>query len=274
MIVLAGTPLGNDDDASPRLRAELAGADLIAAEDTRRLLNLAGRLGVQISAPVTAYHEHNERDAAQSLVAAASQGKRVVVVTDAGMPAISDPGYRLVSLAAEQGVAVTVVPGPSAVLTALAVSGLASDRFAFEGFPPRKDGERRSFFAALAAEPRTTIYFESPRRLEQTLAVMADEFGADRRAAVCRELTKTHEEIRRGTLAELAEWAHDVRGEIVIVVEGASPQARDARSHVPEVLELAAAGLRLKDAAAHVAKREGLRKNELYDLALAARSAR
>ncbi|MDP9806146.1 16S rRNA (cytidine1402-2'-O)-methyltransferase [Trueperella bonasi] len=271
MIVLAATPLGNDDDASPRLRAELEGADLIAAEDTRRLLNLAGRLGLTLSARIIAYHEHNEREVSGTLIEQAAAGERVVVVTDAGMPSISDPGYRLVALAAEEYVPLTVVPGPSAVLTALAISGLASDRFAFEGFPPRKAGERRRYFEGLASETRTTIYFESPRRVPETLAAMAEAFGPDRRAAVCRELTKTHEEVKRGSLGELADWAHDLRGEVTIVVEGATEQVGDAATHVPEVLALAEAGLRLKDAAAHVAKREGLRKGELYDLALAAR---
>ncbi|NLW13121.1 MAG: 16S rRNA (cytidine(1402)-2'-O)-methyltransferase [Trueperella sp.] len=271
MIVLAATPLGNDDDASPRLRAELVGADLIAAEDTRRLLNLAGRLGLDISAPVVAYHEHNEYRASGSLIDAAQAGKRVVVVTDAGMPSVSDPGYRLVALAAEHDVPVTVVPGPSAVLSALALSGLASDRFAFEGFPPRKDGERRRYFSDLATESRTMIYFESPRRVGDTLAAMAEAFGPDRRAALCRELTKIHEEVKRGTLDELTQWSREVRGEVTIVVEGAPVTADDAAAHVPEVLALAAAGLRLKDAAAHVAGREGLRKNELYDLALDSR---
>ncbi len=272
MIVLAATPLGNDDDASTRLRAELEGADLIAAEDTRRLLNLAGRLGLEISAPVVAYHEHNERQTSGSLIEAAQSGQRVVVVTDAGMPSVSDPGYRLVSLAVENEVPVTVVPGPSAVLTALALSGLASDRFAFEGFPPRKDGEQRRYFDALASERRTTIYFESPRRVGQTLSAMARSFGPDRKAAVCRELTKTHEEVRRGTLEELAAWAQNLRGEVTIVVAGAPAQSIDTEEFVPEVLALADAGLRLKDAAGHVAAREGLRKNELFKLALAAQS--
>ncbi|QOR47368.1 16S rRNA (cytidine(1402)-2'-O)-methyltransferase [Trueperella pecoris] len=270
MIVLAATPLGNDADASPRLRAELEGADVIAAEDTRRLLNLAGRLGLTLSGRVTPYHEHNESEAAAQLLEAAQAGRRVVVVTDAGMPSVSDPGYRLVALAATQDVPVTVVPGPSAVLTALALSGLASDRFAFEGFPPRKDGERRTYFVSLSTEPRTMIFFESPRRLADTLAAMRDAFGKDRRAAVCRELTKTFEEVKRAPLDELVEWAADVRGEITIVVEGVPSRANDAVAHVAEVLALRGAGLRLKDAAAHVAKREGLRKKELYELALEA----
>lgn len=271
MIVLAATPLGNDADASPRLRSELEGADLIAAEDTRRLLNLAGRLGLTLRAKVTPYHEHNESEAAPQLLEAARSGRRVVVVTDAGMPSVSDPGYRLVSRAATESVPVTVVPGPSAVLTALALSGLASDRFTFEGFPPRKDGEQRTYFASLAAEPRTMIFFESPRRLAGTLATMRDALGPDRRAAVCRELTKTFEEVKRGSLAELVGWATDIRGEITVVVEGAPAQTNDAGLHVAEVLALHEAGLRLKDAAAHVAARENVRKKELYELALAAK---
>ncbi|OFS74980.1 rRNA (cytidine-2'-O-)-methyltransferase [Trueperella sp. HMSC08B05] len=272
MIVLAATPLGNDDDTSPRLRAELEGADLIAAEDTRRLLNLAGRLGITLHGKVVPYHEHNESEVAPQLIEASREGRRVVVVSDAGMPSVSDPGYRLVFLAAAEGVPVTVVPGPSAVLTALALSGLASDRFTFEGFPPRKEGERRRYFESLAAEPRTMIFFESPRRLVATLTAMRDELGPDRRAAVCRELTKIYEEVKRATLAELADWAEGVRGEITIVVEGAPAHVTaDASAHVPEVLALHEAGLRLKDAAAHVAAREGLSKNELAKLALAAK---
>lgn len=273
MIVLAATPLGNDDDASPRLRRELEEADLIAAEDTRRLLNLAGRLGLNLRAKLVAFHEHNEAEAARQLIEASREGRRVVVVSDAGMPSVSDPGYRLVSLAAEEGIPVTVVPGPSAVLTALTLSGLASDRFTFEGFPPRKEGEQRRYFESLAAESRTMIFFESPRRLAATLAAMGEVFGAGRRAAVCRELTKTHEEVKRATLAQLAEWAEGARGEITIVVEGAREHdaATASRAHVAEVLALHEAGLRLKDAAAHVANREGLSKNELAKLALAAK---
>ncbi|MBM7824762.1 16S rRNA (cytidine1402-2'-O)-methyltransferase [Arcanobacterium pluranimalium] len=270
MIILAGTPLGNDGDASPRLRESLESADLIAAEDTRRLLNLVGRLGVAIHAPVVPYHDHNEAQKAPDLIAAAQAGKTVVMVSDAGMPSVSDPGYRLVSMAADAGVPVTVVPGPSAVLTALAVSGLASDRFTFEGFVPRKDGERKAFLQDLAREQRTMIFFESPRRLYDTLNAMCEVFGADRKAAVCRELTKVYEEVRRGTLGELAEWAKgEVLGEICLVIEGIANDGSDvAAQHVDEVLALAERGLRLKDAAAHVAEREKLRKNELYRLAI------
>lgn len=273
MIILAGTPLGNDDDASPRLRHALANADIIAAEDTRRLLNLVSRLGIEIHAPVIAYHDHNEKEKAPDLIEAARSGKTIVMVSDAGMPSVSDPGYRLADLAVQEGIHLTVIPGPSAVLTALAISGLASNRFSFEGFPARKAGERKTAFQKLATDERTMIFFESPRRLHETLVDMASEFGADRRVAVARELTKTYEEVRRGTLAELVAWSADeVKGEISIVVEGFRSTGDTAidSTLVSEVLNLAALGLRLKDAAGHVAAREGLRKNELYSAALSA----
>ncbi|MCI5825248.1 MAG: 16S rRNA (cytidine(1402)-2'-O)-methyltransferase [Arcanobacterium sp.] len=270
MIILAGTPLGNDADASPHLRSALESATVIAAEDTRRLLNLAGRLGVQLHARVVPYHDHNEQEKAPELVAEAAAGGTVVMVSDAGMPAISDPGYRLVALAAERGVPVTVVPGPSAVLTALALSGLPTNRFSFEGFLARKAGERASQLAQLVHEPRTMVFFESPRRLADTLAAMATAFGERRRAAVVRELTKVHEEVRRGSLAELAEWASDgVLGEITVVVEGAARAAAEISPQlVAEVRELHAAGLKLKVAAAHVAQRVGVRANALYRAAV------
>ena len=271
MIVLVGTPLGNDADASPRLAQMLEAADLIAAEDTRRLLNLAGRLGVALHAPVVPYHDHNERQQAPELVAAAQAGKLVVVVSDAGMPGISDPGYRLVAAAASAGVKVTAVPGPAAVVTALALSGLPTDRFTFEGFLPRKAGELASRLSDLAHESRTMVFYESPRRLGATLAAMALAFGGARRAAVARELTKEHEEIRRGGLAELADWAAlGVLGEVAIVVAGAESDSGISGELVAEVLALRDAGLRLKAAAAHVAVREKVSANELYAKALAA----
>lgn len=275
MIILAGTPLGNDGDASPRLREALATADIIAAEDTRRLLNLVGRLGIEIHAPVVAYHDHNEEQKAPDLIEAAAAGKKVVMVSDAGMPSVSDPGYRLAALAGERGVGLTVIPGPSAVLTALAISGLASNRFSFEGFPARKSGERLRTFEGLARDGHTLIFFESPRRLHDTLVDMAEVFGGDRMAAVARELTKTYEEVKRGTLEELVEWsATEVKGEICIVVEGYSQASGEGEGSVvdpdwvAEVRALADLGLRLKDAAGHVAARVGARKNELYKAAL------
>lgn len=199
-ITLAATPIGNAGDASARLRAGLAHADVVAAEDTRRALALAQRLGVRVGGRLLALHEHNERDRAAELIREARSGRSVLVISDAGMPSVSDPGYRLVVAAADEGVPVTVAPGPSAVLAALAVSGLASDRFTFEGFPPRRRGERHRALTALAAERRTMIFFESPRRTRDTLDAMVRAFGARRRAALCRELTKTHEQVRRATL--------------------------------------------------------------------------
>ena len=267
-IVLAATPIGNDDDASFRLRSEIEGADVIAAEDTRRFLNLAGRLGVEVTARILSYYEHNEAERGPYLLELAAS-QRVLVVTDAGMPSVSDPGYRLVARAAEAGVPVTVVPGPSAVLTALAISGLATDRFCFEGFLPRKDGEQRKYLRQIAGEDRTMVFFESPRRVGATLAAMRDELGTSRRACVCRELTKIHEEVVRGSLGDLANrFAGDVLGEIAIVVAGAEKAEVDAELAVSEVEDLEAAGLRLKDAAAHVAARTGLRKKDLYEAAL------
>lgn len=272
-IVLAGTPLGNTADASVRLVELLSTADLIAAEDTRRLRALADRLGVAPTAAIRSYHEHNEAARAPELVAAAVAGATVLVVSDAGMPAVSDPGYRVVRAAAEAGVPVTAVPGPSAVLTALALSGLPSDRFTFEGFLPRKAGERARALAALATEERTMVFFESPHRIHATLAAMAAEFGAERSAAVCRELTKRYEEVRRGPVAELAEWAaNGLRGEISIVVAGAAPPSADPDEHVDEVLARVAGGQRLKDATAAVSATTGVRRRDLYEAALSRRT--
>lgn len=271
MIILAATPIGNDADASPRLRSEIEKADIVAAEDTRRFLNLAARLGVTVGARVFSYYEHNESERGPQLLEMA-RTQRVLVVTDAGMPSVSDPGYRLVARAHDAGVAVTVVPGPSAVLTALAVSGLATDRFCFEGFLARKEGELARQLVGLVSEPRTMVFFESPRRLSVTLAAMVEVFGSEREACVCRELTKTYEEVVRASLGELAErFAQDARGEIVVVVSGADEVQAELGAAVAEVLALDRAGLRLKDAAAHVATRMGIRKKTLYEEALAAR---
>jgi 16S rRNA (cytidine1402-2'-O)-methyltransferase len=269
VLVLAATPIGRAADAPPRLAAELAGADVIAAEDTRRLARLASDLGVDVKGRVTSYFEGNETARTPGLVERLVAGDRVVLVTDAGMPSVSDPGYRLVSAAVEAGVTVTAVPGPSAVLTALAVSGLPVDRFCFEGFLPRKTGERARRLAALATEERTLVFFEAPHRTETALAAMADAFGADRPAAVCRELTKTHEEVRRGALADLVAWAADgVRGEVTIVVAGAVASATVA-SDVDSLRRAVAlkeeGGLSRKDAIRAVASRAGVPKREVYD---------
>jgi 16S rRNA (cytidine1402-2'-O)-methyltransferase len=268
VLVLAATPIGQSGDAPPRLVAELAGADVIAAEDTRRLGRLAAELGVDVKGRVTSYFDGNEAARTPGLVARLVAGDRVVLVTDAGMPSVSDPGYRLVVAAVGAGVAVTAVPGPSAVLTALAVSGLPVDRFCFEGFLPRKAGERARRLAALAGEERTMVFFEAPHRTAAALAAMAESFGADRAAAVCRELTKTHEEVRRGPLAELVGWAGEgVRGEVTIVVAGASPTslAADLDSLRVAVADLEAAGDSRKDAIKAVAARAGVPKRTVYD---------
>lgn len=266
VLVLAGTPIGDARDAPPRLADELAAADIVAAEDTRRLRRLAASLGVEIAGRVVSYFEGNEAARTPELVAALGAGRRVVLVTDAGMPSVSDPGYRLVTAAVAAGIPVTAVPGPSAVLTALAVSGLAVDRFCFEGFLPRKAGERRRRLAGLAAEERTMVFFESRHRLPATLTAMAEAFGADRPAAVCRELTKTYEEVRRGPLGELAGWAAggDVLGEITIVVAGATPAAATPEDAAVLVAEREAAGVPRKEAIAAVAREAGLPKRAVY----------
>lgn len=267
-LVLAGAPIGQAGDVSPRLREVLENADVVAAEDTRRLRRLAGDLGVEIRGRVVSYYDANEAGRAAELVETLKQGQTVVVITDAGMPGVSDPGYRLTHLAVEEGITVTALPGPSAVTTALAVSGLASDRFCFEGFPPRKPGERARRLSALAKEERTIVFFEAPHRLQSALEAMAEAFGQDRRAAVCRELTKTYEEVRRGGLGELAAWAAaGVKGEITVVVAGhvAADTEPDIESLVAEVDRRVAEGEQRKAAVADVAKEAGLPKRELYD---------
>ena len=271
--MLAATPIGRVADASPRLAELLASADVVAAEDTRRLKRLASDLGVAVGGRVVSYFEGNERERTPELVEAVAAGSTVLLVTDAGMPSVSDPGFRLVAACVEAGLDVTAVPGPSAVLTALAVSGLPVDRFCFEGFAPRKAGERRRVLGALRREPRTMVFFESPHRTAATLAAMAEAFGADRRGAVCRELTKTYEEVARGTLAELVAWAesqeHGVRGEVTLVVAGAPQEERD---QTPDdlrqlVAEAEADGLSRKDAIARVAAETGVRRQDVYSAA-------
>ena len=269
-ILLVATPIGDVRDASPRVVAALEGADIIAAEDTRRALALASRLGIKLGGRLIALHDHNEAEKAAGIVEAARGGACVVFVSDAGMPTVSDPGFRLARAAIDAGVPLSVLPGPSAPLVALALSGLPSDRFAFEGFLPRKDGEATRYLQDLATDPHTLIFFESPRRAATTLSRMAEVLGGDRRAALCRELTKDYEEVRRGTLGELAEGTDDVLGEVTIVVAGYERSAR-AEDHVGAVLALAAEGMRLKDAAAEVAAATGARKNDLYKAALAAK---
>lgn len=275
LLVLAGTPIGDPADAAPRLARELREADVVAAEDTRRMRRLAQSLAAEPTGRVLSYFEGNEAARTPELVERLREGARVLLVTDAGMPSVSDPGYRLVDAAVRAGIRVTAVPGPSAVLTALALSGLPVDRFCFEGFPPRRAGERARALAALAAEPRTMVFFEATHRITDTLEAMAAAFGADRAAAVCRELTKTYEEVRRGPLGELAAWSKDgVRGEITVVVAGAAPAPpaeHDERSLAALVEAREEAGEHRKTAIAAVAAELGLPKREVFDAVVAVR---
>ena len=271
MLILAATPIGNLSDASPRLVEHLVGSKFIAAEDTRTLFKLAQALGVKINAKLFSLHDHNERERLEQLVEVARDND-LLVVSDAGMPTVSDPGFNLVRACAEAGVAVTVVPGPSAVLSALAISGLPTDRFTFEGFMPRKDGERRTLFEELLRERRTMIFFESPHRLLESLQAAAEVFGAERKASVSRELTKKFEHTERGTLAELAEWAKsDPKGEFVVVIAGAAGVIREIHTLVEDVLTLVDSGERLKDAVNQIAELSKVSKSELYQLSLDAR---
>jgi 16S rRNA (cytidine1402-2'-O)-methyltransferase len=272
-LLLGATPLGHPGDASKRLVAALAHADIVAAEDTRRVRQLAQSLDVRPAGKVTSFFDQNEASRVPALVDAIKSGATVLVVSDAGMPLINDPGYRLVTACADAGLTVSCLPGPSAVTTALAVSGLPSDRFCFEGFPPRKRVARTTWLQALSTEQRTCVFFESPRRLPDTLRDAAEVLGGGRRAVVCRELTKTHEEVKRGTLAELAEWAADgVLGEITVVLAGAVPSA-DLDTLVADVEERVAAGARVKDACAEViaANPGAPSKRDLYDAVLRSR---
>lgn len=272
-LLLAATPLGQPADASSRLVDALATADVIAAEDTRRARTLASALGITPAGRLLSVFDQNEATRVPALLDEIRGGATVVLISDAGMPLINDPGYRLVTGCIEAGLTVSCLPGPSAVTTALAVSGLGADRFCFEGFAPRKQSARRTWLAGLAAEQRTAVFFESPRRLADTLRDAVDTLGAERRAVVCRELTKTHEEIRRGTLGELADWAADgVLGEITVVLAGAVPKA-DLATLVAEVSELVDDGARVKDACAQVvAAHPGApSRRELYDAVLKAR---
>ncbi|WP_326960056.1 16S rRNA (cytidine(1402)-2'-O)-methyltransferase [Amycolatopsis sp. NBC_01286] len=273
-LVLAATPLGDVRDASPRLAEALAEADVVAAEDTRRFRSLASALDITPRGRVVSFYEDVETARLPRLLESLQAGETVVLVTDAGMPSVSDPGFRLVAACVEADIPVTCLPGPSAVTTALALSGLPCDRFCFEGFAPRKPGERTKWLTSLVSEPRTVVFFESPHRLASLLSDAATTLGADRRAAVCRELTKTYEEVKRGSLASLAEWAADgVRGEITVVLSGAEPRSVSVADLVAEVADRVSAGERLKSAAAEVAEATGVSKKELYDAVLAARKS-
>ena len=275
VLTVAAVPIGQPADASPRLASALAAAQIIAAEDTRRVRRLADALGIALAGRIVSYYEAVEQARVAELMGVLDAGHGVLLVSDAGTPAVSDPGYRLVEAAAEAGITVTVLPGPSAVTAALAVSGLPSDRFCFEGFPPRRPGPRARRFAELRAEPRTMVFFESRRRVGQTLAELAAALGPERRAVACRELTKTHEEVRRGTLGELATWAEGgPLGEITLVVAGApGQQAPSLDEAVAAVSAKEAAGMPRKLAIAEVATESGLRKRDVYNAVVAARRA-
>jgi 16S rRNA (cytidine1402-2'-O)-methyltransferase len=273
-LVLVGTPIGNLGDLSPRAVDALRDADVVAAEDTRRTRALLSHAGVPGGRRLVSVHDHNERTRAVALVDAMRGGATVALVTDAGMPTVADPGERLVRACAAAGVPVEVVPGPSAVLAALAVSGLPAERFAFEGFLPRRGPARRARLAELAREPRTTVCFESPHRLTETLDDLASTFGPDRPVALARELTKLHEEVFRGTLGEALEHVagSPPRGEQVIVVGGAAPapDATDDDVRV-EASAAVASGLSAKDATAQVAARLGVSRRRAYDAVVASR---
>lgn len=271
-LTLAATPIGNLGDLTDRVKYVLAHADIIAAEDTRSLHKLIHAAGVRFSGTVVSHHEHNEVESSKGLIEAIQAGKSVVFVPEAGMPAISDPGYRLTREAIAADIEVTVAPGASAAVTALVLSGLPTDRFAFEGFLPRKAGEKAQFLAGLAVETRTLIFYESPHRTAETLRAMGQAFGTDRQAAVAREITKLHEEVARGTLAELVDWAESktLKGEIVIVI-GPAPAAAQATfdDALVQVQDLVSAGERLKAATRQVAADTGHSARELYNAALA-----
>jgi 16S rRNA (cytidine1402-2'-O)-methyltransferase len=275
-VILAGVPLGNPGDASNRLRDALALTPVIAAEDTRRLRRLCADLEVEPSGRIVSFFDANEASRVPALLEALGSGSDVLVVTDAGMPSVSDPGYRLVIAAVEAGFGVTSLPGPSAVTTALAVSGLAVDRFCFEGFLPRKAAERQRTLAALAREPRTLVFFEAPHRLAASLHDVAEAFGVERPAAVCRELSKTYEEVKRGPLGELAQWATgDVRGEITVVVAGFVADAATADADfAAEVTAREEAGMTRKEAIADVAVALNVPKRDVFDAVVAAKSGR
>ncbi len=273
MLILAATPMGDVGDASQRLRDALATADVVAAEDTRRTKQLASSLGVTITGKVISFYDQVETARLPGLLDAVRAEKSVLLVTDAGMPSVSDPGYRLVAACVDADLPVTCLPGPSAVTTALALSGLPVERFCFDGFPPRKQGQRRTFFESLRTESRACVFFEAPHRLAASLDDAVAVLGPDRRAAVCRELTKTYEEVKRGTLGELAVWAADgVRGEITVVLAGAQPVAAEPEDLIGEVEELVASGMRLKDACAELAV-GGVSKRELYEAVLDSRKS-
>lgn len=275
VLMIAATPVGNIGDASTRLVDALASSDVIAAEDTRRLHRLARELGVTLTAEIVSLHDSVEAGRSTKLVERLQRGESVLVVSDAGMPLVSDPGYRLVRACLDAGIEVSVLPGPSAVLAALAVSGLPVDRFCFEGFLPRKSGERRRRIEDLAGERRTMIFFEAPHRLAEAMDALAEGLGGDRHAAICRELTKTYEDVRRGTIAELRDGLGEVRGEITLVVAGASEPSRsgDPQSWAAAVAEREREGVDRRTAIATVARDSGVSRRDVYDAVVHAKAS-
>ena len=269
ILLVAATPLGNVGDASSRLRDALASADVVAAEDTRKARRLAADLGVRITGKVVSHYDAVESQRAHVLADHVAAGRTVLVVTDAGMPSVSDPGLAAVRACIEAGLPVTCLPGPSAVTTALVLSGLPSDRFVFEGFLPRRDGQRRQRLRSLAGEPRTIVFFESPRRVRSCLVDITEFFGADRQVAVCRELTKTYEEVLRGSVGELVERVSGILGEVTVVVAGAPEVPADPADLVADVEALVEGGMRRSEAVAKVAKDAGVSRRELYALVVA-----
>jgi len=267
-LILAATPLGNPGDASQRLKAAIESASIIAAEDSRRFHRLCSDIEVTFTGRVLSFFEGNEEDRTRELLGELQSGANVLVVSDAGMPTISDPGFRLMRDAIQYGIDVQVIPGPSAVTMAVALSGLPTDRFTFEGFPPRASGARLASFEKLRHEERTMVFFEAPHRIGDSLGDAVAVFGAQRKAAICREMTKRYEETIRGTLAELSSWAdsNEVLGEITLVVEGASTDsaAMSADEMVARVREFEGAGMDRKAAIASVAQEFGIAKRLVY----------
>jgi 16S rRNA (cytidine1402-2'-O)-methyltransferase len=269
VLYIAATPIGNIQDASNHLISALRDADVIACEDTRKTKFLINALEIKTSAKLISHHEHNERERTSQLLQLIEEGKTVLVVSDAGMPGVSDPGFPLVQAAAAAGVPITVIPGASAVTTALVLSGLPTDRFVFEGFLPRKSGERKKHLLSLAQEHRTIVLFESGHRIKESLEDMAEVFGDSRKAALCRELTKTYEEVIRGSLAELVERAQaEILGEITMVISGAESREATEGDIRLELERLAIAGIPKKEAISEVTSRLGVSKREVFDIAL------
>jgi 16S rRNA (cytidine1402-2'-O)-methyltransferase len=275
-LILAGAPLGNSRDLSLRVRDLLGQVDLIAAEDTRRLLRLCSDLDISLSAPVISFFAGNEAQRTPELISALSEGKTVLVITDAGMPGISDPGYLIVRAALEAKFEIEVVPGPSAASTALLLSGLSMERYIFDGFPPRTQQARQNYFETIKAESRTVVLFEAPHRIRETLADAKEILGSQRQGAVCREMTKTHEEIVRGSLEELDKWANskEMLGEITLVIAGPSARERAELSPLEiaaTVKELEGVGATRQEAVAQIATEFGLRKRAIFDALVASK---